>query len=701
MILRRKSQTSYKLSTPVQYLKGVGPKLSEKLKGLGIVTIEDLLHYYPRAWEDRRQLHSISELQPELVMTFKGTIRSVYFQETKTKIGIVSAVIEDGTGGLLCKWIRKLSYRYDVFYSFKKDLKPGNSILVNGKIIKDFAGCTMMVSEYEVLTQPEENLIHIGRIVPLYPATEGITSKSLRTIVYRALLCVQVTDPTPKIIQGAYYLMPLDSAFKKIHFPKNFEDKEEARKRLAFQEFFYFQTVMSLVKQKRKVSKSSSYIIKKHLLTPFKEKCGFEFTLSQKKVIREIFNDLLSDRPMNRLLQGDVGSGKTIVALSAILLACENKLQAALMAPTEILAEQHYITIKHFLKSLPVNLGLLTSSTKKSKREKLLKECAEGSLDLVIGTHALLEKEVQFKKCGLVVIDEQHSFGVKHRLLLSKKNPIPDVLVMTATPIPRTLAQCLYGDLDVSLINELPTGRQKIETLWKKEQEAYEIVKAHIRKNNQAYIVYPLVDESDKIELKSAIKEFQKLENETFKGIPLGLLHGQMKGSQKESVMKDFYSGKFSILVTTTIIEVGIDVPNATVMVIENAERFGLSTLNQLRGRVGRGENASACIVIANPQSEESKKRIEIFLKNQNGFQLAEADLAIRGPGEIFGTSQHGYPNFKIADFSLDQDLLEPTQKAAREILEKDPALLKKDHSVLREELRKIFSKTWIWATIA
>lgn len=692
---------TYTLSTPAQYLKGVGPKLSEKLKKLGIVTIEDLLHYYPRAWEDRRQLHSIKELRPELEMTFKGIIRSVHFLETNNRIGIVSATIEDGTGHLLCKWIRKLSFRYDVFYSFKKDLKPGNPILVNGKITKDFAGFTMMVNEYEVLAQAQENLIHIGRIVPLYPGTEGIQTKFIRTLIYRALLEVELTDPTPKNIQNSYHLMPLDSAFRKIHFPKNFEEKEDARKRLAFQEFFYFQTVLSLVKQKRQVSKIASYIIKKHLLTPFKEKCGFEFTLSQKKVIREIFNDLLSEKPMNRLLQGDVGSGKTIVALSAILLACENKLQAALMAPTEILAEQHYITIKHFLKSLPVNLELLTSSTKKSKRQKLLKECAEGKMDIVIGTHALLEKELQFKKCGMVVIDEQHRFGVKHRLILSNRNPAPDVLVMTATPIPRTLAQSLYGDLDVSIIDELPPGRQKIETLWKKEQDAYEIVKTEIEKGHQAYIVYPLVDESDKIELKSAIKEFQKLKNETFKGTALGLLHGQMKGSQKESVMKDFYSGKFSILVTTTIIEVGIDVPNATVMVIENAERFGLATLHQLRGRVGRGGNASCCIVIANPKTEESKKRIEIFLKNQNGFELAEADLAIRGPGEIFGTSQHGAPNFKIADFSIDQDLLEPSQKAAKEILLSDPSLIKKDHLVLKEELRKIFSKTWVWATIA
>ncbi|MBI3012392.1 MAG: ATP-dependent DNA helicase RecG, partial [Elusimicrobia bacterium] len=455
-----------------------------------------------------------------------------------------------------------------------------------------------------------------------------------------------------------------------------------------------------LVRKKKESPKDYRNQIHKKFLTPFKEKCGFEFTLSQKKVIREIFADMTSEFPMNRLLQGDVGSGKTIVALCAMLLACENDLQSVLMAPTEILAEQHYITMKHFLKPFPLRLGLLTGSASGSERKKFLEGCANGEIHMAIGTHALLDKKVQFKRCGLVVIDEQHRFGVKHRLMLAARKPVPDTLVMTATPIPRTLALGLYGDLDISVIEDLPPGRQKIETWCKNESESYQIVKSEVDRGRQAYIVYPLVDESDKVELKSAIREFEKLVQTSLKGYSVGLLHGQMSGKEKEKVMTGFYAGNFSILVATTVIEVGIDVPNATVMVIQNAERFGLATLHQLRGRVGRGKDPSYCVLVIHQEKERSNQRIQTFLQTQNGFQLAESDLKLRGPGEIFGTSQHGVPPFKVANF-LDGALVSRCQKAARDLVQSDPRLEKPENRALRDHLRKHFSKTWYWANIA
>lgn len=697
--------------TPIQYLKGVGPKISKIVKRLGINTVGDLQYYYPRAWEDRRAVGSIREAKNDQEITLRGTVKFVNFSETRSGLAIVTALVQDSTGQLFCKWIRRQSFKYDPLRSFRKELQPEIPIIVYGKIVQDFSGKTMMVEEYATLTNFNQKLIHINRIVPIHPTTQGISPKFLRKLVYDALHSNRMIDPLPTKIEKSQNMISLQIALKKIHFPETFEEKEQARKRLAFQELFMLQMVLALARRKRKVLRTARYEIKKNLLTPFKEQCGFEFTRSQKRVIREIFSDLTSDFPMNRLLQGDVGSGKTVVAISAMLLACENQCQSVLMAPTEILAEQHAITIKHFLKSLPVTVGLLTGSVKGKKRKKFLEECAQGKIDIVVGTQALLEKEVQFKKCGLVVMDEQHRFGVRDRLTLThlstessqqeQRRSVPDVLVMTATPIPRTLALGLYGDLNVSTIDELPPGRQKIETIRATEEEAYTIVKNEIRKNHQCYILYPLVDESDKIELKAAIQEFEKLKRETLKEYSIGLLHGQLSGKEKEKTMNDFYNGEFSILVATTVIEVGIDVPNATVMVIQHAERFGLSTLHQLRGRIGRGKDPSYCLLVAQPTTEEAKERINQLLQTQNGFEIAEADLRLRGVGEIFGTSQHGNSSLKIADFLKDASLIVQAKKSACEWLESDPELSKNESVLLKEYLIKGYSKKWHWANIA
>lgn len=695
------------LNMPVQYLKGVGPKMAQKLASLGIRTLDDLLHHYPREWEDRRQFCPLREAKANQEMTFRGKVQAIDFKETRSGLAIVSASIQDGTGQLICRWIRKKSYRYDVLQTFRKELTPGITLLVHGKIEQDFSDKIMMVDEHEVFNGPDTDSIHLNRIVPIYPLTEGLRQKFLRGLVYEVLFSTTAQDPLPKSIQQSQSILPLQAALKQIHFPDSIDEKEQARRRLAFQELFMAQLVLAIARKKRRVEKKRRYEIHKNLLTPFRQKCGFDFTSYQKKVINEIFSDLTSPFPMNRLLQGDVGSGKTVVAIAAMLLCCENKYQSVLMAPTEILAEQHFITLRHFLESLPVNVGLLTGSVTGKERKQFFEDCAGGKIDIAVGTHALLEKAVQFKKLGLVVIDEQHRFGVRHRLSLSQRSSLdqrgetPDVLVMTATPIPRTLTLGLYGDLDCSVIEGLPPGRQKIETLLKNEAEAYHLIRREIQKGRQAYIVYPLVDESNKIELKSAINGFNKLRKEIFGGFKVGLLHGQLPGNEKEKTMEEFHQGKYSILVATTVIEVGIDVPNATVMVIQNAERFGLSTLHQLRGRIGRGKDSSFCVLVADPKTEDSQQRIEVLLRSQNGFEIAEKDLQLRGPGEIFGTSQHGMPPFKIADFSRDIQLIQQSQKSAREWLENDPAFQRPESLRLKDHLRKHFSKNWHWANIA
>ncbi len=666
-----------------------------------MTTLEDLCRYYPRDYEDRKQLGALRSARVGFEMTLKGKIESVTFQETRRGFAVATAVLSDPSGELAFKWLRKASFKYDVFQGLRRELQPGYILIAHGKINLDFHGPWMQVDDHEVLSGAPEDLVHVDRIVPIYASTEGLKARFIRKLTHAALEQTKLADPLPPTVPRPDGVIPYERALQQIHFPDSFEEKDRARTTLAFEELFMTQTVMAIARRRRRVPRDFNYSIKKNLLTPFKQHCGFEFTAAQKKVINEIFGDLTSGFPMNRLLQGDVGSGKTVVAISAMLLAVENGLQAALLAPTEILAEQHSITLKHILDGLPVKVGLLTGSATAAERKQFLTDLAEGTIDIAVGTHALLEDRVHFKHCGLVVIDEQHRFGVRHRESMTRRHPVPDVLVMTATPIPRTLALGLYGDLDVSTIDQMPAGRQKILTSHRTEEQAYQKIKEEVAEGRQAYIVYPLVDESDKMELKSAIREFENLKARAFKGYSVGLLHGQMSGNDKEKAMMDFKSGKFSILIATTVIEVGIDVPNATVMVIQNAERFGLSTLHQLRGRIGRGPYESYCILVAQPKTPESSQRLQIFLETNNGFRIAEADLALRGPGEIFGTSQHGLPDLKIADFGRDQKLIEECQKTAREWIDKDPDLLAPENQALKMELQRRFAKTWHWATVA
>jgi len=703
-----------------RYLKTVGPKRVALLKKLNIHTIRDLLHYYPVRWEDRRHFKPIASLQHEEVASVLGQILTHGSEERAKKIAIFKLPITDGTGVLWAVWFKKSQLRYDVFGTFKSKFKPAQKIIVYGKIKYNYGYKEIIVEEYELLSSEEENeplleptegenkeepkfFLHVGRIVPIYKLTEGLSNKFFRELMYTVVnqYHTKEEDVLPENLRKKYNLCSFQEALQYIHFPTTWEQRDTARKRIVFEEFLLFQLAVQLARRKYKsINKPHSYVIKRHLLTPFRQNLNlhahFDFTNAQKRAINEIFRDMLSPQPMNRLLQGDVGSGKTVVALSAVLLCVENNHQAAFMAPTEILAEQHYITFKRFLSSLPVKFALLTSKITRKERQEIISKLKSNELNFVVGTHAIIEDDVIFSKLKLIVIDEQHKFGVLQRQALYNKGTHPDILVLTATPIPRTLSLTLYGDLDVSTLDELPPGRIPVKTLHLTEEEAYLFVKREVEKKHQAYIVYPLVEESDKMELKSAVKEAKVLQEKVFTNYRVGLLHGQMKGSEKEKIMLDFYNGNYDILITTTVIEVGVDVPNATVIVIQHSDRFGLATLHQLRGRVGRSKYQSYCILVGTPKTEEAKRRLEVMLSTNDGFKIAEEDLLIRGPGEIFGTRQHGKfsfaDKFSLGDIIRDKDTLYQTNNLAHHFVQ-EGLLFKDEYKKLQQKVYKLYGE--------
>ena len=540
-----------------------------------------------------------------------------------------------------------------------------------------------------------ENLPCITTCVPRV----NVSLRYIRVLVKRALdqFLKDFKEFLPAYLREEYSLEGFQESIYQIHFPDSQEKLLDAYRRLVFDEFFMLELALAL--RKRGVyakKKAHSYQIKKTLLTPFRERLSFQFTQSQKKVINEIFNDMLSTHPMNRLLQGDVGSGKTVVALSSLLLACENGYQGALMVPTEILAEQHFLNIKKMLDGLNVKIGLIVGKQSAKERKKVLKEIECGQVNLVIGTHALIEEGLKFNNLSMAVIDEQHKFGVLERLKLRKKGWNLDVLVMTATPIPRTLALTLYGDLDISVIDRSPPGRKKIITKRMGEREAYRFLIEEVRNKRQGYVVYPLVNESDKMELKAAVGMAEKLRTGVFRHYRVGLIHGQMRKEDKDKTMLAFLRKEFDIIIATTIIEVGIDVPNASVMIIENSDRFGLATLHQLRGRVGRSDYQSYCILLGDSKTEEAKRRLDIMLNTCDGFRIAEEDLRIRGVGEFFGIRQHGMPIFRIGDLIKDYKILHLARKSAFELVNRDPYLKVVENQGIREKLKKRFGLKFI-----
>lgn len=686
----------------LQRLKGLGPAKAKLFEKLGISTLTDLLHYYPRTYQDRRPDEKPNDYNSNSLTVFKG--RVLRTQEIPARsVLIFKAFLENEQGRQIeCTWFKKRSFgrfRFDPFGPMKKDFKLNAEVWVIGRQEdrNNFFGNKITVEEYYPAADPLSAL-HAGRLTPIYSLTEGLTNKQFRLFMHEALQ-TEALQTEPEILPPALLakrkLLGSTQALRGIHFPAGLAELDAAKARLAYEEFLLLATAWGIKRTQTKIlEKGYSYEIKRTLLTPLRQNLGFQFTNSQKHVINEIFRDLQSPRPMNRLLQGDVGSGKTVVALCAMLLAAENGYQAALMAPTEILAEQHFITFEKMLKALGVKTAILTASTKAAAKRKILKELQDGTIQIIVGTHSLIQEDVKFANLRLAVIDEQHRFGVRQRAQLKEKTAKLDLLTMTATPIPRTLALAFYGDLEVSTLTELPPGRQPIQTEAATEKLAFMRVTDEVAKGRQAYIVYPLIEESEKISAKAVSEEFEKLKT-VFPQFRLAMLHGQMTQEEKEAVMADFAAHKTDILIATPVIEVGIDVKNATVMVIENAERFGLASLHQLRGRVGRGEHASYCILVAEHAGSIAKERVDIICRTCDGFKIGERDMQLRGPGEILGTRQSGELEFKAGDFFKDRDILTWAIEDRDELLTQDPALVQPAHRLFKQRLIQLYEKNW------
>jgi ATP-dependent DNA helicase RecG len=642
----------------VRYLKGVGPKLAGILSKIGIETAEDLVHYFPREYEDRSNPVPVAKLIPGRESMIKVELEKISAGRTKRNFSIIKGKVKDSTGAVNVTWFNQPF--------LTRVLKPGISLFISGKLERDpYSGAMSFIPrDYDVINDSNKDDL----IVPKYPLTEGITQKMLRRIVKAAVqgYADSISDPMPDIIKKKFNLPPLKESIVNLHFPKEMKVISNARRRLAFDELLNFELGLFYNRKKIDATHGISFEPDGELAEKFKKKLPFSFTKAQDNVLKEILADMKDSRVMNRMLQGDVGCGKTIVALYAMVTAVQNGYQAAIMAPTEILAGQHYKKISSIVDDIGIEVLLLIGSEKKGRKEILSKLESVKPL-IIIGTHALIEEQVKFGRLGLVVIDEQHRFGVEQRMALRKKSEKLDLLVMTATPIPRTLALTLYGDLDRSVIDEMPPGRTKIITRYVRDKERaklYEFVRGQIAVGRQSYVVCPLVEESEKIDLKDAEAEVEVLKK-IFPEHKVGLIHGRMKGEQKEKIMSDFLAGKIKILVSTTVIEVGIDIPNSTIMIIEHSERFGLSQLHQLRGRIGRGQEQSYCFLTGNPISEAAKARIEAMLKTTDGFKIAEADLKLRGPGEFLGVRQSGLPNFRVADIINDEDIIREAREAA------------------------------------
>lgn len=661
------------LKKEIQYLKGVGPNRVKLLNKLGIFTIYDIIYYFPRDWVDRSNIKPINKVTIGEKETVKGKVISKETKKIRYNFSITSVLIRDERGYIVGVW-------YNQPY-MEKIFKRGDEVIFHGKVEIYRGSFQMNTPEYEIIKsgekaiEDEEDFINVNRIVPVYPLTENITQKQFRKIIKYAIdnNLKYFEEYIPDIILNKYNLIDLKRALYNIHYPENFDILQKAQLRLKFDEFFFLQLAYAINKKKLKEKKADIFNITGNYLQKFLNSLPFKLTNAQNRVIEEIKNDLISGKPMNRLLQGDVGSGKTIVAVYAAVLAKDSNKQTAIMVPTEILATQHFNNIMNYLKETGINVALLIGGTQKKLREKILNELKTGKIDIIIGTHSLIQEDVEFNNLGLVIIDEQHRFGVLQRAELIKKGQNPHCLIMTATPIPRTLSLTVYGDTDVSIIDELPPGRKPIKTILFSNNDIFEIytfIEQRLRENAQIYAVYPLVEESEKVDLKSAIK-MHKEWTERFKNYNVALIHGQMPKQEREKVMLEFKQKKINILVATTVIEVGIDVPDATVIVIEHAERFGLSQLHQLRGRVGRGQEQSYCILIGDPKTEDGFKRLQIMVRTQNGFEIAEEDLSIRGPGEFMGIKQHGMPEFKLANIIKDREILELSKEAAYLIVEK------------------------------
>jgi len=689
------------LSRPIQFVQGVGPRIAALFARKNLSTVEELLYFLPWRYEDRRTISRIAETVPGIRQTIVGVVAradSRFYGRRR----VFEAIVDDGSGIIRAKWFKgREAFLRGAF-------KPEARVILTGEVTGFPFEKEIIHPDFEILNDKEDQLLHFKRIVPIYSETEGLLQKTIRRILWKVVrdFAHLVQSPIPGEICRKRNLMEIREALRQVHFPGNDQQidlyqemRSDAHRRLIYDEFFFFQLGMALRKRGGVLERGISFLTDGERVQKFYRLLPFALTAAQRRVITEIERDMASPRSMNRLLQGDVGSGKTAVSMAALITACENGYQAAIMAPTEILAEQHYRNLKVWAEKLGLRTALLTGGLKTAERRELQGRILNGEIDLIIGTHALIQEGVLFRELGLIVIDEQHRFGVVQRATLRKKGQIPDVLVMTATPIPRTLAMTVYGDLDISVIDEMPPGKIAVRTkVFAESQRArvYEIIRREAKKGNQVFIVYPLVEASENLDLKDATRMADHLRNEIFPDLRVGLVHGRMKGKEKERVMNDFSNKMINILVSTTVIEVGIDIPEASLMVIEHAERFGLSQLHQLRGRVGRSDIPSFCVLLTGdtlPQgvpirgSEDARKRLRIMEQTNDGFRIAEEDLAIRGPGEFMGTRQSGLPDFRVASIVRDGRILGEARADAFALLEDDPHLENANHPALREVL--------------
>lgn len=681
------------LKTKISELSGVGPAYAKRLEKIGVETVEDLLFYFPRKYDDFSKTVPIGQIKLNENISVVGEIWEIKNKKSRRGITVTEAVVADNTGTLKAVWFNQPF--------LIKNLKQGDKISLAGKLEWSYAGTSMVSPSYEKLAKGpslSSEQKHTGGIIPVYPETEGLTSKWLRAKIKPLLKLVdQIEEYLPEEVAKGLSLSKLQDAIREMHFPTSMDSLDRARERVAFDEMFLLQLAVLNNKKINEKDKASKISFDETLTKKFVQSLDFELTEAQRKAAWEILKDIQNDKPMNRLLEGDVGSGKTVVAAMALLnaakAACPNRsrrgFQAVLLSPTEVLASQHFESLSKLFNEFGINICLLTSSkivsskqlavnSKQEIRNELLREIETGGIDILIGTHAVLNEEIQFKNLGLVIVDEQHRFGVEQRSKLRKESgdtkTTPHFLSMTATPIPRTLTLTIYGDLDVSILDEMPKGRQQISTRvvpHSKREDAYGFIRKEVESGRQVFVICPLIEESDKLGVKSAETEYKKLKERIFPELNIGLLHGKLRSKEKEAIMDDFKQNKINILVSTSVIEVGVDVPNASVMMIEGAERFGLAQLHQFRGRVGRAEHKSYCFLFTDSDAETTRKRLESLVNTYSGFELAERDLEIRGPGEIFGTHQHGLPDIDMKNL-MNIALIKRTRAAAEGFLGKN-----------------------------
>ena len=693
-------QNSNSLDTPIQFIKGVGPKRAKVLESLNIFTIKDLLYYFPRKYLDRTSLSTIGSISEGDEVNLVGRVKSVNLRRMK-KGNFVTANVADHTGSIRLMWFNAADYIH-------QSLKVGDLLTMHGKVAAYKGSPQIVHPEYDKLNANEISLT-TGFIIPVYPLTDdlkksGLDNRNLRKIIYLALESVDsIDDHFDKDLRKKFNIEDLDISLRNIHYPKNFESLEKSTHRLKYDEHFFLQLLLAMRKSKIKENKYDSIKFKTKSYNKILKNLDFELTGSQQLSLREIVDDFISENPMNRMIQGDVGCGKTIVSILASSIVVDNDYQVGIMAPTDLLSKQLYKNFKSHFEAIGIKCSLLVGSLKPKDKDKILKDIKLGKSNIIIGTHALFQKDVQFHNLGFVVIDEQHRFGVNQRQKLLSKSTNPNLMAMTATPIPRTLAITYNGDMDLSIIDELPKNRPDIHTSFIEKDNlstAFNFVREKVESGGQTIIVYPLINESEKQDLSAAVESYEYLSNSIFPDLNVGLMHGQLEDENKNNEMQKFMEGDIDILVSTTVVEVGIDNPNVNVMLINNSERFGLSQLHQLRGRVGRGSLESYCLLCSDSESPKTKERLSIIVNSRNGFEIADEDLKLRGPGEFFGEKQSGFVKFKIADLITDGPIIRDARMNAFEIIKNDANLTQNNHINIKQkfddEYLQLFLKTTV-----